>query len=462
MKGAGQDGSGGMDLFFGDDYNYVLQRPASYAGSPAYGVEIGTKDLSTGTSTQHVWRFETDGGLTLPNGATIADSASYIKLTPAGGANEYQALLIYPTAADGNHIHLAAPFGGTTELYLGNDSHYVKLVNGGNVEVRAFDGVFGTNPTWTFGSTGTLTFPNGTNIAIPSGAPRTGAIAITSSTELLIGTNTTTTNNLWTFGIDGSTVLPENTLKGYCFTATNTIFNYIPQSAQFMYTDSPILGLISTIGGPWYIKGPGLIGWKQITAVQDNGGVALIIRIGSGNTPLLDGSEFHSGGYLPTSPDLVYTVSQYLDFDVQIADKTWTFNKDGAFTFPDSTAQTTAYQRNTGSWTLAPGANTVSFTVGANAAYTMWVNGNIPNGIVVWNATLVVSNTNVPVVGTQYGWYYADGNALVLNSIPNQIIGTAGSISSATVATTTSNVFTFGITNNSGSSQIVNWGYVKL
>jgi hypothetical protein len=92
----------------------------------------------------------------------------------------------------------------------------------------------------------------------------------------------------------------------------------------------------------------------------------------------------------------------------------------------------------------------------------MWVNGNIPNGIVVWNATLVLSNTNVPVIGTQYGWYYADGNALVLNSIPNQIIGTAGSISSATIATTTSNVFTFGITNNSGSSQIVNWGYVKI
>jgi hypothetical protein len=92
----------------------------------------------------------------------------------------------------------------------------------------------------------------------------------------------------------------------------------------------------------------------------------------------------------------------------------------------------------------------------------MWVNGNIPNGIVTWNATVSTSNTNVPVVGVQYGWYYAAGNALVLTSMPNQIVGTAGSISTATVATISSNVFTFGITNNSGSSQVINWGYTTL
>jgi hypothetical protein len=92
----------------------------------------------------------------------------------------------------------------------------------------------------------------------------------------------------------------------------------------------------------------------------------------------------------------------------------------------------------------------------------MWVNGNIPNGIVTWNATVSTSNTNVPAIGSQYGWYYAAGNALVLTSMPAQIVGTAGVISTATVATTSSNVFTFGITNNSGSSQVINWGYTTL
>jgi hypothetical protein len=119
-------------------------------------------------------------------------------------------------------------------------------------------------------------------------------------------------------------------------------------------------------------------------------------------------------------------------------------------------------KQTTGSWTLAPGVNSVSFTVTPGLNYSMWVNGNIPNGIVMWNATVSLSNTNVPAVGTQYGWYYTAGNALVLVNIPAQIVGTAGGISTATVVTTASNVFEFNITNNSGTSQVVYWGYTTL
>ena len=115
-----------------------------------------------------------------------------------------------------------------------------------------------------------------------------------------------------------------------------------------------------------------------------------------------------------------------------------------------------------GSWTLSTGANTVSFTVTAGESYVMWVNGNIPNGIVNWNATVTLSNTNVPAIGVQYGWYYLAGNALVLTSIPSQIVGTAGSISTSAPAVLNSNTFTFGITNNSGTSQIVYYGYIKI
>jgi hypothetical protein len=115
-----------------------------------------------------------------------------------------------------------------------------------------------------------------------------------------------------------------------------------------------------------------------------------------------------------------------------------------------------------GSWTLSTGANTVSFTVPAGQSYVMWVNGNIPNGIVNWNATVTLSNNNVPVIGVQYGWYYVAGNALVLTSIPNQIIGTSGTIITTEPAVSNTNTFTFGITNNSGTSQIVYYGYIKV
>jgi len=119
-------------------------------------------------------------------------------------------------------------------------------------------------------------------------------------------------------------------------------------------------------------------------------------------------------------------------------------------------------QKVTGSWTVPTGASTQSFTVDPNQSYVMWVNGNIPNGIIVWNANVSISNTNVAVVGNQYGWYYVTGNALVLTSMPLQIIGTSGSIITTEPVTSTANVFSFGITNNSGSSQVINYGYMRI
>jgi hypothetical protein len=130
-----------------------------------------------------------------------------------------------------------------------------------------------------------------------------------------------------------------------------------------------------------------------------------------------------------------------------------------------STQLTTSFpSKTTETWSVPAGASTQSFTVEAGASYTMWVNGNIPNGIITWNATVTTSNTNVPVVGSQYGWYYTPGNALVLTTMPDQIIGTTNTLISSptSYAPNTSNVFKFGITNNSGTTQTINYGYIKL
>jgi hypothetical protein len=117
---------------------------------------------------------------------------------------------------------------------------------------------------------------------------------------------------------------------------------------------------------------------------------------------------------------------------------------------------------NQGSWTVSTGIGTYSFTVPANANYVMWMRGNIPNGICIWNATVSISNSNVPVIGNQYGWYYTDGNKLVLTSIPSQIIGTSGSISTSSPAVSNSNTFSFGINNTSGIGQTVFYGYKTI
>lgn len=120
----------------------------------------------------------------------------------------------------------------------------------------------------------------------------------------------------------------------------------------------------------------------------------------------------------------------------------------------------------TGSWTLSAVTgfvNRVSFTVPLGGTYSIWVRGNIPNGIVSYTATVVVSNPNVPVVGSSYGWWYTAGNMLEFRSIPTQIVGTLNQISTDPILNlSTSNEFVFDIINRSGVSQVVYWGYTTL
>ena len=119
---------------------------------------------------------------------------------------------------------------------------------------------------------------------------------------------------------------------------------------------------------------------------------------------------------------------------------------------------------NTGSWTVIPGTNNYSFTLDINSTYNIWVIGNIPNGIIVYNATVTISNSNVPVIGVQYAWNYTDGGSPILfTSIPTQIIGTAGAISTALPALTPpTTTFVFGIQNNTAGNVTVNYGFLKI
>ena len=98
MRPASENGSGGTDLYFGDDYNYVLQRPAAYGQAPAYGVEIGANDRNGGD--QQVWRFDTGGGLTFPYNYYI-------------GPGEGSLGISSPTA-----VAIVADQGNTDQLWL--------------------------------------------------------------------------------------------------------------------------------------------------------------------------------------------------------------------------------------------------------------------------------------------------------------------------------------------------------
>ena len=127
MKTAGDT----ADLYFGDDYNYMLQRGPAYLGSPAYGVEIGTNDNDAGN--QHVWRFGTDGRLTLPGGE------AWVEVSGDGGVSILEGEYAF------DDIPVAAIKIGGTEGDAFTISSYDDLVK-----------------TWRFNHNGAVTFPDNT------------------------------------------------------------------------------------------------------------------------------------------------------------------------------------------------------------------------------------------------------------------------------------------------------------
>jgi hypothetical protein len=120
--------------------------------------------------------------------------------------------------------------------------------------------------------------------------------------------------------------------------------------------------------------------------------------------------------------------------------------------------------KTTGSWTVTTGTNTYSIQLAENGTYQLWVIGNIPNGIISYNATATITNSNVPVVGEQYAWVYNGGGTPIdFTSIPNQFVGTGNTIVRSSVApSATTNRFDFGINNTSGGNVTVSYGYVKI
>jgi hypothetical protein len=176
----GQGSTGSAALAWSVDPN-ADTKYAAVGVSQGGGDNLAKVVMTAGntTATLKVWKLDETGVFTLPTGGVISEGGGIsgaIRLKPAGGANANQALLIYPTAAaDGDHVHLTAG-GGTTELYLGNDTHYVKLVNGGNVEVRASTANLSAQAAWTFETDGELDTIRPLGIKVPNGVPTDVAV----------------------------------------------------------------------------------------------------------------------------------------------------------------------------------------------------------------------------------------------------------------------------------------------
>jgi hypothetical protein len=326
MRPAGENGS--SDLYFGDDYNYV-KLPGLHGSNPntQQGVEIGS---SLNEGTVHKWKFDTDGNLTLPLGGTVAEGTSptgvgkTITLKPDGGSAT-QALLIYPTGGvtEGDHIHLTAG-GGDTELYLGNDYHYVKLVNGGNVQIQAATTNLSATAAWNFSTDGGLTFPDSSKVS--EVIPATGAAA---SVVVIAGASSISNE----FFVS----LPPPPINNYSVPSTDIIVDvtWIPIGPTFY---APIITVVD--GGTGHTGGG-----------EFSGGEVLSI-------PYADmGITFQTGSWTWYVNDLAS------NFVLEAGLNEWTFGGNGALTFPDTTVQTTASVQGEQIFTVDTGVTAYAPTV---------------------------------------------------------------------------------------------------
>jgi hypothetical protein len=411
----------GSAVQFGNRVNFNQTGTSIVASGNISGTNIQGSTLSaSGNVTGGNLILSAGGQITTPGGSNGNVSINpdgtgqfiVTAITPAAFGNTLSVTGNVTTANYfvGNLVGTTASVTGniTGNYFFGNGSQLTGLpATYGNANVATFMAAYGSN---TISTTGNITAGNLIgNISI------TGNVTGTSPNVSLVAGSYT-----WTFDNTGNLTLPTN--GDVIMPGTNSILSAGGTTLLGGY--SQVGGYYSTLG----VKYPGA-GTQFGMALQPT----------NDNTTAIS--------FLNAAGNRIGAITQ--------TSSTVKFVGDGS-------QLSNVVTKSSGSWTLATGTNTVSFTVTAGQTYTMWVNGNIPNGIVVWNATVTLTNTNVPVIGQQFGWYYSAGNALVLTSMPSQIIGTAGSISSASPAVSNTNTFTFGITNNSGSSQTVYYGWTQI
>jgi hypothetical protein len=256
FPGGTGDGTGiGNDITF----NFALDSagatitgtiPTYVSGTPParYDNISSTGNMGLGSGSSH-WTFGTTGTITLPQGSTIGETTTTTVISPPG-AVAGQSLVIRPTAdpvnTETNHIHLLSGDPVTVDLYLGDDDQYVKIEkNHGNV-------VIGTNTTtntntnhWTFGTTGTITFPDST-------VQTTAYTGATSTSTLVNGTSTLSLSST------GTITFPDSTVQTTAWTNTGTTSTFV-MSNTTSSTSTATGALVVTggvgIGGNLYVGG---------------------------------------------------------------------------------------------------------------------------------------------------------------------------------------------------------------
>jgi hypothetical protein len=444
------------ELFLGDDNLYVKLANTG-------NVVVNSND-DTGNTAQ--WTFGANGNLTLPGNIIAINYANGNRVTGGvtfngeavigtGTSNTQSGLYLAPDPVSltndlylrvrGNiideptHIHFDTGNNQYFNQFIGDDNKYIQLANTGNIVINSNDAA-GNSAQWIFNTAGTLTLPGGSrirplgaNLDLFAGGGYVNLITADESSYMGVSGNggfITTVSGTWQFDTTGNLSAPGNIsavgniVSGNLTVGSGTITGGNVNGANF---NGNVAFGTGTVGGSGNITGGNLITTGSGGAITMSGGNIT----GAGNI---------SAGNISATGNV--TAANFFGNGNTLSNVATTFES---------------------TWTVPVGNSTQNFTVPINNTYQLWVLGNIPNGIIVYNATVSVSNTNVPVIGQQFAWNYeGGGNILMFTSIPAQIIGTAGAIANAQPAVANTNVFSFGINNTSGNAVTVNYGYTKI
>ena len=295
----------------------------------------------------------------------------------------------------------------------------------------------------------------------------TAKIAVNDNKSIILSTDNATDNN-WTFTPNGQLVLPNNSI--------------------IKDTAGDALAFGRGAGTSSQGNGAIAIGWQAGNAGQGAGSVALgeyagLENQGTRSVAIGERSgQYGQGAY-------AIAIGLYAGQDNQHANSIilnasgGSFNSDGTNRFyvnpirNDSTPTNVLLYNTTtkevtygvspktqGTFTLGLGTNAISITLEVNATYTMWLRATVDNGVIAYNATVTITNVNLPVLGQQQAYAYSGaGTVLDWVSLPTQIVGTAGSvIRSPTLIATPANVFEFYIQNDSEEVIDLHYGYTKV
>jgi hypothetical protein len=403
-------------------------------------------------SNNNTWTFGSNGNLNLPMGGVVSEGASpsglgsTIALTPSGGSDADQQLLIYPTGnvIEGNHLHLTTGNLLNTELYLGNDDFYVKLADTGNIIVNTA----GNTAQWTFGTTGNLTVP--------------GAIVSVNNVDLYAGdaatitSNNTGTTNTWTFDETGNLTLPAGTIIDDVSTAGVTLkVRSAPDTIDITGADFTPVNLTYTrdfgqATPTWYPADytPGSDPYIEFSGGEygifvPGFGQALYVNTGTFNNPLAQWNINPPLGSVPPTGEYTYSGSG----------SSWTFDTIGNLTTPQGMVISGNVNfLGTDTALLNPADNTALslFSSGANGTVTSFWTDDIGN--------LMTSNIAafyLPLQGTQTVRIVNGNNGgnVAIYDFDNDGVFTTANIT-ATYAygdTTEANVFVGGTANISGN-----------